>query len=121
MVCETRKSSTIRTQEKKFRVHLAIVVFRHGARTDSLPPFMPQPGTAAWDALWGQCRNRPKMPVPADFFDQNGLTSGQPANFYDGEYRPCLPGDLTKKGESQLRDLGGFLRRRYAVDGFRLL
>lgn len=128
-VLGVRKTQVVRGEEcpapQELHMRLAVVVHRHGARTPfEMLPGMPQPQTPGWDMLWGQCRHVPTASTDSTNVNSNVLASASLSDVSigsDATYRRCEPADMTRKGESQLLDLGTFLRHRYSATGNQLL
>lgn len=106
----------LRNGKEILQVH---VLHRHGARTPLvLFPGMPRPSEDKWLETWGQCRQ-----PPAEMASQSVAASGGGASLSgegahapsraESTYGPCGYGQLTRLGESQLEQLGAFMRFEY--------
>ena len=88
-----------------------------GARTPlGHLPGMPEPSSEQWQASWGQCRQSPKELVSVALASSAASLSGEGAPALSGSestYGLCGRGQLTRLGESQLEQLGAFIRVEY--------
>lgn len=96
-----RKPARAQGQQRPIFVQ---VLHRHGARTPrpdkQLDPAEPQPGTDAFNAIWGRCPIKPHR--------VGGVFLPTP-----DRYEPCGLGSLTQFGEEQMRSMGERLAATY--------
>lgn len=100
-----RKHASAQAQQRPVLVQ---ILHRHGARTPrpekQLDPAEPQPGSDAFNAIWGRCPAKPRRAAGTFLPTQEPL-------------EPCGLGSLTQIGEDQMRSVGERIAAQYGFRG----